>query len=95
MSNKKFNFKSHTENPHGLHQKYIISKTDGTEIDSDGIYLTFNLRSKDAFESMAARKAAMAIVYAYKDRAMSDSTPVPTWINELHELILEIESEIK
>lgn len=53
--------KSKAENPTGLHQRYIVTKADGSLVDPDAVYFVMRLDDggKDSTHIEAGREAAM------------------------------------
>lgn len=63
------------ENPDGLHQKYIITKADGSPVDPNAIYFVLRLdyNNGDDIHIHACRSAAYQYCVSVKQRLTSKS----------------------
>lgn len=60
---------THAENPDGLHQRYIVSKTNGKPVDTNAEYFVLRLDDEgdDSKHIEACRIGALAYANAIKD----------------------------
>ena len=78
------------ENPNGLHQRYRVTKADGTECDSRAAYFVLRLDNfGDDMEHVAACRAAA--------QAYAASVPLRLQLvaNDLLKLVDDLESELE
>lgn len=72
------------ENPNGLHQKYIVSKADGTPIDKDAIY--FVLRVDDGAKDQGHLEACREALFTYASHMLRHNIVLA---NDLLDLLSE------
>jgi hypothetical protein len=76
---------SAADNPNGLHQRYIVTKADGAEVDPKAVYFVLRIDNygHDVEHVLACRKAALA----YADRVEEYQSHLTQVGQELRALI--------
>jgi hypothetical protein len=79
--------KTKTENPEGLHQRYKVTKADGSPIDPNSVYFVLRLDGggKDPAHIKACREAAKA--YFQSVFSNPDAKHLTKMANELRSLV--------